>query len=334
MENNTTVPYDMDQLLEEAIPLIAQDLRSARIGLGITSARAAKRAGVSWNRYRQFETGKVHRRKESVVAMISAADSLGLETVRMSYVDFLDEYLQVGVAHDEPPTMFIDALDSNIAELKEQGHFVCPHLVLDFVDREGIGPIVDSRTPVDKMMVELWVTAIYTLCLNRECDYYVRLTRDDPPDTEVLIDNSENNTISMMRVEITQHGRHSTDLIDVIGKKLRKRYQDGTVLLVFIEEEQSVSITDLCDYIWKNNPHRQEIIIIGGAGGAGKFKIVPWEEVTAPSPDEMTWLEIIVDTNDRSKARCKYDGVVFKPPFTSRFRRLFPVFVKSVALHR
>ena len=168
-------------------------------------------------------------------------------------------------------------LDSNIAELKEQGHFVSPHLVLDFVDREGIGPIVNSRTPVDKMMVELWVTAIYTLCLNREHDYYLRLNRDDPPDTEVLIDNSENNTISMLRVEITQHGRHSADLIDVIGKKLRKRYQDGTVLLVLVEEEQRLSIPDLCDFVSKHNPHRQRIFIIGGAGEVGKFKVVPWE---------------------------------------------------------
>ena len=98
------MPYDMDQLLEEAIPLIAEDLRSARTRLGITSTRAAKRAGMSWNRYRQLENGKVNRSKQSVAAMISAAESLGLETVRMSYLDFLDEYLQVGVAHDEPPT--------------------------------------------------------------------------------------------------------------------------------------------------------------------------------------------------------------------------------------
>ena len=94
----------------------------------------------------------------------------------MSYVDFLDEYLQVGVAHDEPPTIFIDALDSNIAELKDQGHFVSPHLVLDFVDREGVGPIVDSRAPVDKMMVELWVTAIYTLCLNQKHESFARIS--------------------------------------------------------------------------------------------------------------------------------------------------------------
>ena len=214
--------YDIDEFLEEAILLIGQDLRSARTRLGITSARAAKRAGMNLSRYRQLETGKVRRSKQSVAEMISAAERLGLETVRMSYVDFLDEYLQVGVAHDEPLTFFIDALDSNIAELKEEGHFVSPHLVLELVKREGVGSIMNSRTLVDKMMVELFVTAIYTLCLNREHDYYVRPIQNDPPDTEVLVDNSENNAISMMRVEITQHGRHSPNLNDVIGKKAQK----------------------------------------------------------------------------------------------------------------
>ena len=42
--------YDRDEILEEAIPLIGQDLRSARTRLGITSARAAKRAGMSLRR--------------------------------------------------------------------------------------------------------------------------------------------------------------------------------------------------------------------------------------------------------------------------------------------
>ena len=61
--------YDIDQFLEEAIPLIAEDLKSARTRLDITSARAAKHAGISWSRYRCLETGKVPRNKQNVVAM-------------------------------------------------------------------------------------------------------------------------------------------------------------------------------------------------------------------------------------------------------------------------
>ena len=326
--------YDIDQFLEEAIPLIAEDLKSARTRLDITSARAAKHAGISWSRYRCLETGKVPRNRQNVVAMFSVAENLGLKAVRMSYVDFIEQYLQVSVARDEPLTIFIDTLDANVAELKEQGQFVSPHLLLDFVDGEGVGQIMDSRTPADKMIVELWVTSIFTLCLNGNNDYYVRPGREDPPDTEVLVEESEKNAISMIRVEITQHGRHSDDLTDVIGKKLRKRYQDGTVLLVLVEEEQALPLEELYDFIEKHNPHRQRIVILGGAGEAGKFKIVPWEDVTAPTPDEKAWKEITVDTKDRSKAHCKYDGIVFEPPYSSRFQRLFPVFVKTVSLHR
>ena len=276
----------------------------------------------------------MHKSKQNVAAMMSVAECLGLETVRMSHVDFLEQYLQVGVAHDKPTTIFLDALDTNVAELKEQGHFVSPHLLLDFVDREGVGPIIDSRKAIDKMIVELWVTAIYTLCLEGNKDYYVRPTRTDAPDTEVFVEESDRNAISMMRVEITQHGRHSADLRDTIGKKLRKRYQAGTVLLVLVEEEQSLPVADLYDFIENRNAHRQRIVIIGGVGEPGKFKVVPWNEVTVPASGEKAWAEISVDTKDRSKARCKYDGVVFKPPFTSRFRPLFPAFVKAVSLHR
>ncbi|MYD96950.1 MAG: helix-turn-helix domain-containing protein [Gammaproteobacteria bacterium] len=52
-------------LLEEAIPLIAQDIRSARTSLGITSARAAKRAGLSQSRYRDLEAGRMPRSKRT-----------------------------------------------------------------------------------------------------------------------------------------------------------------------------------------------------------------------------------------------------------------------------
>ncbi len=265
--------------------------------------------------------------------MFAAAERLGLDTIRYCHVDSVDQYLQVEFGRDESPTIFFDTLDTSLAELKEQGHFVSPHLVLDFVNREGVGPIVDSRKPLDKMMVELWVTAIYILSLNRDSEYYVSVPRDDPPDTEILVVNSTIGTFSMQRVEITQHGRHSSNLTEVIAKKLTKRYQDGTVLLVLVEEAQSLDVAELYDFIRMNNPHGQQIFIVGGAGEAGKFKVVPWGRVIAPTPDEKAWMEITVDTRDRNKARYKYDGVVFKPPFGSRRRRVYPTFVKLVSLH-
>lgn len=328
------MPHDLDDLPDEAIPLIAEDLRSHRTRLGLTSARAAKRAGMSWNRYRRLESGQVQRNKQTIAAMYLAAERLGLQAVRVCHLEPVDQYLQVGVGGDDSPTLFIDTLETSVAELKEQGHFLSPHIVLEFVAREGVGAIVDSRDPLDRMMVELWVTAIYTLCRNRACDYYVSATRSDPPDTEVLIDDRTDDAIAMERVEVTQHGKHSSDLTEVIGKKLRKRYQEGTVLLVLVEEAQFIPVADLYEFIRMNNPHRQRICVVGAAREAGTFKVVPWDEVTAPTPDEKAWMEITVDTKDRGRARCQYDGVVFKPPFANRLRRVFPIYVRSVILRR
>ena len=112
---------NMDHLLQRAIPLIAEDLKSCRRRLGITSASAAKRAGVSWTRYRRLETGQVSRSRQSLAAMTRVAERLGLEAVRMSFVDFLGQYMQVVLPQDIPPTVFIDTLDSDVAELKGRG---------------------------------------------------------------------------------------------------------------------------------------------------------------------------------------------------------------------
>lgn len=325
---------NMDQFLGEAIPLIAEDLRDARKRLGLTSARAAKRAGISASRYRMLESDRLRKTKYNITAMISVAKCLGLESVRVSYVDFIDQYMRVDVTGNSSERILIDTLDSSVAQLKEQGCFISPYRLLDFVDREGVDPILDSRDRVDKMIVELWVTAIFTLCLDDDLDYYVRVSKDDPPDTEVLRVDKKTNDLSVMSVEITQYGRYSTSVTDVIGKKLMKRYQDGTTLIVFVEESQKLSAADLYDFIWKNNPHKQKVFFIGFAGEIGKFKAAQLDEVTAPTADGKVWLARTVDINDNSKRRCEYDGVVVKVPYMSSFPRVLPTFIRKVELHR
>ena len=171
------MPYETDQMIEGAISLISQDISSARRDLGITSARAAKRAGVSWSRYRDIETGQVRRSRRSLQTMVEVARSLGLASVRVCFVDTTGEYMRVGVARNEPETIFVEGHDSPVGDLKAQRHFIGPHLVVDFLNREGITPVAYSRKPVDKMMVELWVTAIYALSLSDDYEYYVRADR-------------------------------------------------------------------------------------------------------------------------------------------------------------
>ena len=322
------MPNPIDQLLEEAILLIAQDLENARVCLGLTPITAARRAGISASRYRMFESGRARRHKHDLAEMISVARHLGLESVRMSYMDVIDQYMQVGTAANGPLTILVDTVDSSVAELKEQGHFVSPHRVLGFVDHCGIGPILDSRQRVDKQMLELWVTAIFTRSLAGDRDYYVRLAKDDPPDAEVVMIDKETNALGMMRVEVTQYTRYSPSVQEVIAKKLGKRYQEGTVFLVLVEETQQFGVFDLYDFIQKHNPQSHRVAIIGGAGEAGQFKVLHWDT------SGETATAVIVDTKDGGNRRCDYDGVVFKPPYMAKFLPMFPVFLKNVHLRR
>ena len=333
MRVTTPIP---DELLEEAIPLIAEDLREARVRSGMTSSMAAKRGLLRVDRYRTLESGRARRTKYNVTSMISLARRLGLQSVRVSYVDFIRQHIKVDLSTDGPLTIFVDTLGADFEELRKQGHFVSPYRIFALVDGIGFGSTLDSKKSIDKRIVELWVAAVFTLCLDRDQDqdYYVRPIRADAPDAEVLVVNRKTSTVKMIRVEITQHGRHSKSVFDVIGKKLRKRYQAGTVLVVLVEQSASLPIAKLHEFVAKNNPHDQRIYIIGGSGKVGRFKVVPWDKVTSPTADEKAWMEISVDTTDTGEGRCKYDGVVFKPPATHRFRHVFPVFVSKMDLHR
>ena len=42
---------------------------------------------------------------------------------------------------------------------------------------------------------------------------------------------------------------HSKDLVEVIGKKLSKKYQEGTVLVVLVEQAESIVVNELDDFI-------------------------------------------------------------------------------------
>ena len=324
---------NLDKLLDEAIPLIAEDLKERRMRLGMTSASAAKRARLGIFRYGAIENGRVPKTIHSVTQMVSVARRLGLDSVRMSYVDEIDQHMRVNVTRDEPLTIFIDTLDSDFSQLKEHGHFVSPHLLLALVDQAGVSSILDSRKRIEKMLIELWITAILTTSLPDDQDYYVRPANADAPDIEMARVDYGRSSIGIKRVEITQHGRYSESVFDVIGKKLSKRYQDGTVLVVLVEESQALPLAELYQFVQTNNAHRQQIFIIGGSGQAGIFKIVPLDKVASPVPGEMAWIEITVDTKYADKGRCRFDGVVFRPPI-STFRPLFPVFVRAVNLRR
>ncbi len=324
---------DLEELLEESIPLIAEDLRVERRKLGITTARAARKTGFGTPRYRAFEQGRVRRTRHNAAELVSAARRLGLASVRASLVEEIGEYMRIDLSADGPLTVFVEALEARMAELKEEGYFVSARGALTLLEEMGFDSTFESRSTVDKEIVELWIGAVFTLCLGGGNEYYVRLVRDDPPDVEVLEVDGDGGRVSMIRVEVAQHGKWSHSLRDVIGKKLRKRYEEGTALVVLVEHTETLSVVELDEFIRANNPHNQRIFVIGGGEAAGRFKIVPWAEVSSPAPGETAWAEMNVDAKAASEGYRGYAGAVFKPP-GKRFPYAHPVFVKKMKLRR
>ena len=327
-------PTGLHDLLEKSFPLIAEDLRATRVGLGITSLVAAERAELDPALYHALEEGGAVRNVENLGLMLLAAKCLGLEEVRFSYIEEVQQqYMKVDLSTDGPLVIFLDRLSHYVQELKEQSLFVSPHHVLALVDRNGFYETFASNQLADKQLIELWTAAVLTLCLSRGRNYYVGLAKDDPPDTEVLELNAAGSDLSVIKIEITRHGSHSRDLVDLIGKKLCKKYEEGTVLAVLVEQQELIDINELDDFIRANNPYNQRIFIIGGSDAPGSFKVVPWDEVTRPTPGETAWLEIGVDVNNVSGGYRGYEGVVLK---SQRSQSLppYPVFVRELELRR
>ena len=99
---------------------MAEDLRVARVGFDITSTVAAERAELDPALYRALEEGNVVRNTENVALMVSAARCMGLDELRFSYVDEMQQYMKMDLFTDGPLTIFIDTLRFDVRELKEQ----------------------------------------------------------------------------------------------------------------------------------------------------------------------------------------------------------------------
>ena len=126
---------------------------------------------------------------------------------------------------------------------------------------------------------------------------------------------------------------HSRGLVDVIGKKLRKKYEEGTVLVVLAEQAERVHLGELHDFVRTNNHHNLRVVIIDRSETAGRFKVLPLEEVIEPTSSEAALLEIDVEGERASMGHRGYQGVVLRP-LLSRFLPEHPVFVKNLELHR
>ncbi len=325
---------NLEEFREEAIPLMAEDIRMERRRLGMTSARAAKQIGLSASRYWAVEKGRGPRTEHAVNSMLSAAQRLGLESVRLTHVPEVDKFISVALSHGKQYTCFINSLDGRLSELLKQLYFVNPASVIGLVSRLGLQRMFESRKSLDKQLIELWIAATLTIALPEDQDYYVRPVKNDPPDAEVLVINRETRRLCTIGIEITQFGAYSKSILEVLAKKLLKKYRAGTMLVIFVEQSTTLDAYELYEYIRRKNVHNQRIVIVGGAGGTDKIKIMPWELVSKSTPDETAWAEIRVDLNDASTGHLDYAGVIYDPPYVGRYPRAFPVFVREITLRR
>ncbi len=58
-------------------------------------------------------------------------------------------------------------------------------------------------------MVELLNGAIFSMCLEKDKDYYVMPVKDDPPDVKLLVIYRERTLFTEMKLEITIHRKLS-----------------------------------------------------------------------------------------------------------------------------
>ena len=325
---------DVFQLIADAIPIIAEDLKDARVRSGITTSRAAKKVGINVARYRRLENGRVPKYRENLDLLISAARSLGLDAVRMSYVDEIQEYMRYDLSETRRFTVFVDSLSHNVSEIKKLGYFVSPYNIFALVDNVGLNTVLECKNSIDQTILELWVTALFSLSLgNHNQVHYVRPVRGTAPDAEILTDDYGSGNLRRIKIEVTQYNRYSDNIYEIIQKKLTKRYDRSTIVLVLVNRREEIHVSDLYDVVQKNNPSLRPIYIIGGAGDDNKFKLIPCNEIRK-APDKTGWLELSINVNTKDIMRYKYDGVVFKVPYMKRVPRVWPVFVKEIRLSR
>lgn len=326
----------MEYRFEETIRLVAEDLRAARFSVGLTSGRAASQAGVTKAQYRALEKGRVPGNQHILRKLVEVCRRLGLRSVRAAYVEEIGQYANIDLSRDrwkEPLTAFVDVVEVEVARLQDIQCFVSPDAVFRFFERIGFQTMMASRKRADKQMVELLTGATFTLFLDESNDYNVMAVRDDPPDVEVLAVERETRALNTMKLEIAQVGKHSKSVFEVIGKKLGKIYEQGTVLVVVIEETERFLVADVHEFIQENNRHGQKVFILSGAGEAGKFRGLPCDTISRDGADNVEWMEKDAYQRDRNAGFLGLDGVFCETLGLGRFLTM-PLFAKKVRLIR
>ena len=326
----------MEYSREETIRWGAEDLRAARTRLDITSTQAARRAGVAVARYRALEKGSIPSSQYILRQLVSVCRRLDMKSIRVFYMEELGQYVNLDISRDawaESPTAFLNVIEAEVADLLDIEYFISPAAVFGYLERIGFGTTLASRKRADKQMVELLIGAVFTLFLDKGHDYYVRAVKDDPPDVEILAVERDSRAFSTLKLEMVQDGKYSESVFEVIGKKLEKRYERGTILVVMIEETEQVLVPELHDFIRDRNPHGLRIVVLGGTEEPGRFKGLPCETITCDGAGCYEWTTKEVYQRDRNAGFLGHDAVFCETAGFARFLRM-PLFVREVKLSR
>ena len=137
----------------------------------------------------------------------------------------------------------------------------------------------------------------------------------------------------MIKIEVTRYGKYSNNIYEIIQKKLAKRYDNNTVVVVLVDRKEKIAVTDLYQFIKENNSENRRIYILGGTGDKTSIRILPCSEIKSISND-IEWMEAEVTVGSGKKTSRKYDGIAIKEPFMKRSYQAHPVYVKKVNLSR
>lgn len=319
----------MQQFSDEVATLVAEDIRAARISLGVSVNLAAASASLEPRVYRAIEEGTHPADETNWSRMWLVVRRLGLKELRLSYFEESDSYVKWDISKSGPATIFVDTWPWDLEKLREENVWVNPARVLALPTRYDFNKVLSSRQLADKQFIELWIAAVYTLGCDRGRNYYVRLAESDPPDAEVLAISGAG-TVNPFGIEITRHGAHSPGLTEVIRKKLHDKLPTGTTIVIFVEQAECISFSDLQRVMDHDNPHSQRICIVEWSQEPHRFKFAtPFGDETS-NPEEKGWVETDFDVRDASHGYRGYEGVVFSPK--GRAARQEPLFVKKLVL--
>ena len=319
----------MQQFSDKVFTLAAEDIRAARNRLGISVNLAAASASLEPCVYRAIEEGTSSADETNWSRMWLIARRLGLKELRLSYFEESDSYLKWDISKSEIATIFIDTWHWDIEKLRDENVWVNPAQVLALPARHDFDNVLRSRRLANKQLIELWIAAVYTLGYDRGRNYYVRLADSDPPDAEVLA-ISDVGTVNLFGIEITQHGPHSPGLTELIRKKLDTKLPTGTTIVIFVEQAERISFSDLQRVMDHDNPHSQRICIVGWSQEPHQFKFATYLDDKTSGPKGKKWRIQDFDDRDASHGYRGYEGVVFSPKGPAA--RQEPLFVKKLVL--